>query len=109
MNYFIFQVESLLNQLAEVNTRYCEVRPSVDVAEARVRELEAELETVKTELSEQKALLNEQEERNKQMYLKMYAKGQEAARIEQADQVYYIIYIIIIYINIINFFHIICN
>ncbi|XP_061928097.1 protein quick-to-court isoform X3 [Apis cerana] len=81
------KVESLLNQLAEVNTRYCEVRPSVDVAEARARELEAELETVKTELSEQKALLNEQEERNKQMYLKMYAKGQEAARMEQADQI----------------------
>lgn len=87
MNCFILQVESLLNQLAEVNTRYCEVRPSVDAAEARARELEAELEAVKTELSEQKALLNEQEERNKQMYLRMYAKGQEAARLEQADQV----------------------
>ncbi|XP_029671968.1 uncharacterized protein LOC115240752 isoform X2 [Formica exsecta] len=81
------KVESLLNQLSEVNTRYCEVRPTVDIAEARVRELEAELEAVKTELSEQKALLSEQEERNKQMYLKMYAKGQEAARIEQADQI----------------------
>lgn len=81
------QVESLLNQLAEVNTRYCEVRPNVDVAEARARELEVELEAVKTELTEQKNLLSEQEERNKQMYLKMYAKGQEAARIEQADQV----------------------
>lgn len=84
-----FQVESLLNQLAEINTRYCEVRPSVDTAEARARELEAELEAVKAELAEQKTLLNEQEERNKQMYLKMYAKGQEAARIEQADQVRY--------------------
>ncbi|XP_070160542.1 protein quick-to-court isoform X2 [Polyergus mexicanus] len=81
------KVESLLNQLSEVNTRYCEVRPTVDIAETRVRELEAELEAVKTELSEQKALLSEQEERNKQMYLKMYAKGQEAARIEQADQI----------------------
>lgn len=81
------QVESLLNQLSEVNTRYCEVRPTVDIAEAHARELEAELEAVKTELNEQKTLLSEQEERNKQMYLKMYAKGQEAARIEQADQV----------------------
>lgn len=87
MKCFKFQVESLLNQLAEVNTRYCEVRPSVDAAEARARELEAELEAVKTELAEQKALLNEQEERNKQMYLRMYTKGQEAARLEQADQV----------------------
>ncbi|XP_050464276.1 protein quick-to-court isoform X3 [Cataglyphis hispanica] len=81
------KVESLLNQLSEVNTRYCEVRPALDIAEARVRELEAELEAVKTELNEQKAILSEQEERNKQMYLKMYAKGQEAARIEQADQI----------------------
>nr|XP_031848663.1 uncharacterized protein LOC116434066 [Nomia melanderi] len=81
------KVESLLNQLAEVNTRYCEIRPSVDAAEARARELELELEAVKTELAEQKNLLSEQEERNKQMYLKMYAKGQEAARIEQADQI----------------------
>lgn len=81
------KVEGLLNQLAEVNTRYCEVRPAVDAAEARARELETELETVRAELNEQKALVNEQEERNKQMYLKMYAKGQEAARIEQADQI----------------------
>ncbi|XP_076294916.1 GRIP domain-containing protein quick-to-court isoform X4 [Lasioglossum baleicum] len=81
------KVESLLNQLAEVNTRYCEVRPSVDAAETRARELEIELEAVKSELAEQKSLLNEQEERNTQMYLKMYAKGQEAARIEQADQI----------------------
>ncbi|XP_012057629.1 PREDICTED: uncharacterized protein LOC105620749 [Atta cephalotes] len=82
------KVESLLNQLSEVNTRYCEVRPAVDIAETRARELEMELEAVKTELNEQKTLLNEQEERNKQMYLKMYAKGQEAARIEQADQIF---------------------
>ncbi|XP_076176512.1 GRIP domain-containing protein quick-to-court isoform X3 [Ptiloglossa arizonensis] len=81
------KVESLLNQLAEVNTRYCEVRPSVDVAETRAQELEAELQAVKAELTEKMTLLNEQEERNKQMYLKMYAKGQEAARIEQADKI----------------------
>ncbi|XP_011704401.1 PREDICTED: uncharacterized protein LOC105459807 isoform X2 [Wasmannia auropunctata] len=82
------KVESLLNQLSEVNTRYCEVRPAVDIAEVRAHELEVELEAVKTELNEQKTLLSEQEERNKQMYLKMYAKGQEAARIEQADQIF---------------------
>ncbi|XP_078033547.1 GRIP domain-containing protein quick-to-court isoform X2 [Augochlora pura] len=81
------KVESLLNQLAEVNTRYCEVRPSVDAAENRARELEIELEAVKNELAEQKSVINEQEEKNKHMYLKMYAKGQEAARIEQADQI----------------------
>ncbi|XP_014469009.1 PREDICTED: uncharacterized protein LOC106741459 isoform X5 [Dinoponera quadriceps] len=82
------KVESLLNQLSEVNTRYCEVRPAMDIAEARARELEVELEAVRTELNEQKSLMSEQEERNKQMYLKMYTKGQEAARIEQADQIF---------------------
>ncbi|XP_033227698.1 prelamin-A/C isoform X2 [Belonocnema kinseyi] len=81
------KVESLLYQLAEVNTRYCEIRPSLNTSETRVRELETELEAVKSELTEQKAFVSEQEESNKQMYLKMYAKGQEAARIEQADQI----------------------
>lgn len=76
-----------MNQLSEVNTRYCEVRPTLDTAEARVRELEVELVAVKCEVDEQKTLLDEQEESNKHMYLKMYAKGQEAARMEQADQV----------------------
>lgn len=81
------QVESLLTQLSELNMRYCEVRPTMDAAEAHSRELETELEAVKKELADQKAIVDDQEERNKQMYLKMYAKGQEAARIEQADQV----------------------
>lgn len=76
-----------MNQLASVNTRYCDVRPSMDAAETRARELEAELETVKIELAEKTLLLSELEERNKQMYLRMYTKGQEAARMEQADQV----------------------
>ncbi|XP_011306133.1 uncharacterized protein qtc [Fopius arisanus] len=82
------KVESLLNQLQDVNTRYCELRPSMDAALVRVKELEEELESTKTMLNEQKTLLDEQEERNKQMYLKMYAKGQEAARLEQADQIF---------------------
>ncbi|XP_015109088.1 uncharacterized protein LOC107035939 isoform X2 [Diachasma alloeum] len=82
------KVESLLNQLQDVNTRYCELRPSMDAALARVKELEEELEITKAQLSEQMTLLDEQEERNKQMYLKMYAKGQEAARLEQADQIF---------------------
>ncbi|XP_063972571.1 protein quick-to-court isoform X2 [Diachasmimorpha longicaudata] len=82
------KVESLLNQLQDVNTRYCELRPSMDAALGRVKELEEELENTKTQLNEQMTLLNEQEERNKQMYLKMYAKGQEAARLEQADQIF---------------------
>lgn len=76
-----------MNQLSEINTRYCELRPSLDAAEVKVRDFEAELERTKTQLDEQKALFEEQEERNKQMYLKMYAKGQEAARLELNDPV----------------------
>ncbi|XP_031779083.1 uncharacterized protein LOC100123315 isoform X3 [Nasonia vitripennis] len=81
------KVESLLNQLSEVSTRYCETRPSLNAAETRTKELETEVEALRSELAEQKAMLADQEERNKQMYLKMYSKGQEAARIEHADQV----------------------
>ncbi|XP_012283470.1 myosin-3 isoform X2 [Orussus abietinus] len=80
------KVENLLQQISELNTRCCDLRPSLDEAEKRNRELSAELETIKLELDERKALLDEQEERNKCMYLKMYAKGQEAARLEQAEQ-----------------------
>nr|XP_050863597.1 protein quick-to-court isoform X1 [Vespula vulgaris]XP_050863598.1 protein quick-to-court isoform X1 [Vespula vulgaris]XP_050863599.1 protein quick-to-court isoform X1 [Vespula vulgaris]XP_050863600.1 protein quick-to-court isoform X1 [Vespula vulgaris] len=81
------KVESLLNQLSEVNTRYCEVRPSVDAAEARTRELEVELEAVKNELDKKKALIKEQEEKDKQMYLKVHANEQETARTEKTDQI----------------------
>nr|KAF7390480.1 hypothetical protein H0235_017642 [Vespula pensylvanica] len=81
------KVESLLNQLSEVNTRYCEVRPSVDAAEARTRELEVELEAVKSELDKKKALIKEQEEKDKQMYLKVHANEQETARTEKTDQI----------------------
>lgn len=77
----------MLNQLSEVNTRYCEVRPSVDAAEARTRELEVELEAVKNELDKKKALIKEQEEKDKQMYLKVHANEQETARTEKTDQV----------------------
>ncbi|KAK2580861.1 hypothetical protein KPH14_005936 [Odynerus spinipes] len=81
------KVESLLNQLSEVNTRYCEVRPSVDAAEARARELEAELEAVKKELDKQRALTTEQEEKDKQMYLKVHGKDQGAAHTEQTEKI----------------------
>lgn len=83
------KVESLLNQLSEVNTRYCEVRPSVDAAEARTRELEVELEAVKSELDKNKALIKEQEEKDKQSYLKVHVNEQEeaTARTDKNDQI----------------------
>lgn len=86
MNFYE-QVESLLNQLSEINTQLLAIRPSMDSADAKIIDLEKQLEITKTELLEQKTMMDEQEERNKQMYLKMYSKGQEAARLEAADQV----------------------
>lgn len=78
----------MLNQLTEMSARFCEMHPpSLDATEVRLKESEALIEALKTELAEQKTLLADQEERNKQMYLKMYSKGQQAARMEQADQI----------------------
>ncbi|XP_044021092.1 rho GTPase-activating protein gacZ isoform X2 [Aphidius gifuensis] len=82
------KVESLLNQLSEINTQLLSIRPSMDSADAKIIELEKQLEKTKAELIEQKTMMDEQEERNKQMYLKMYSKGQEAARLEAADQIF---------------------
>lgn len=81
-------MENLLYQLAEMSARFCEMHPSsLEATETKLKESNALIEALKTELAEQKALLTDQEERNKQMYLKMYSKGQQAGRMEQADQI----------------------
>jgi hypothetical protein len=46
----------------------------------KIRELEKDNESLRRSMEEQ-------EERHKSMYLKMYMKGQEAAKFEHADQV----------------------
>jgi cell division septum initiation protein DivIVA len=60
--------------------RFCELRADYDQAQDKIREVEKENETLRRSIEEQ-------EERHKSMYLKMYMKGQEAAKFEHADQV----------------------
>lgn len=74
------KVESLLQRLSDVNNRFCELRADYDRAQDKIRELEKDTESLRRSLEEQ-------EERHKSMYLKMYMKGQEAAKFEHADQV----------------------
>lgn len=76
------RIEALLQKLAECNTRYADIVPDYEHAKERIRELEKQLEDLQRKLCEH-------EEKQKQMYLHMYQKGQEAERIARADQVKY--------------------
>lgn len=69
------KVEALLQKLADVNTRYCELLPNYEQAKERIHALEKQLE----EASKQ---LQDEESRHRSMYLKMYNKGVEAAKFE---------------------------
>ncbi|XP_061391897.1 protein quick-to-court [Musca vetustissima] len=73
------RIEALLQKLAECNTRYADIVPDYEHAKERIRELEKQLEDLQRKLAEH-------EEKQKQMYLHMYQKGQEAERIARADQ-----------------------
>ncbi|KAM7352630.1 GRIP domain-containing protein quick-to-court isoform 2-T4 [Cochliomyia hominivorax] len=73
------RIEALLQKLAECNTRYADIVPDYEHAKERIRELEKQLEELQRRLAEH-------EEKQKQMYLHMYQKGQEAERIARADQ-----------------------
>uniref|UniRef100_A0A1I8PMZ0 GRIP domain-containing protein n=1 Tax=Stomoxys calcitrans TaxID=35570 RepID=A0A1I8PMZ0_STOCA len=73
------RIEALLQKLAECNTRYADIVPDYEHAKERIRELEKHLEDLQRKLAEH-------EEKQKQMYLHMYQKGQEAERIARADQ-----------------------
>nr|CAD7426695.1 unnamed protein product [Timema monikensis] len=73
------KVEELLMRLTDVNNRYCELRTEHDQALDRLHQSSKERDVLRR-------TLEEQEERHKSMYLKMYLKGQEAARFEHADQ-----------------------
>lgn len=74
------RVEALLERLAESNARYSDLVPDHDQAKERIRELERQLEELQQKLQEQ-------ENKQNKMYLHMFAKGQEAERIEHADKV----------------------
>lgn len=78
------RVEGLLLKLAECNERYADLVPDYEQAKEKIRELEKQLEELQKKLQEQEE--KQQQQQNK-MYLHMYAKGQEAERISQADKV----------------------
>lgn len=74
------RVEALLHKLAECNSRYADMVPDYEQAKERIRELERQLEDLQQKLQEQ-------EDKQNKMYLHMFAKGQEAERIQHADKV----------------------
>lgn len=74
------KVEELLQRITEINARYWELVPELDTARDRIKELEVQLE-------EASKKLQEQEDKQKQSYLQMYNKGQEAARLEHENRV----------------------
>lgn len=69
------KVESLLQKLADVNTRYCELLPNYEQAKERIHSLEKQLEEVSKQLQEE-------ESRHRSVYLQMYNKGVEAAKFD---------------------------
>ncbi|XP_049826578.1 protein quick-to-court isoform X2 [Aethina tumida] len=73
------KVEELLQRITEINARYWELVPELDTARDRIKELEVQLE-------EASKKLQEQEDKQKQSYLQMYNKGQEAARLEHENR-----------------------
>lgn len=64
------KVEAILQKLADVNTRYCQIMPDYEQAKERIRDLEKQLEEVSKQLAEQ-------EEKQQKMYLQMYSKDKE--------------------------------
>ncbi|XP_013772140.1 uncharacterized protein LOC106457298 [Limulus polyphemus] len=74
------RIENLLHNLSEINARYLELRPAYEKALDQIRYFESQVVELKKEMAAQ-------EEWHSQMYLKMYRKGQEAAKFEHADEV----------------------
>ncbi|XP_017786516.1 PREDICTED: myosin-11 isoform X2 [Nicrophorus vespilloides] len=74
------KVEELLQRIAEINKRYWDLVPDLDNAKDRIKELESQLEDALRKLEEQ-------DDKHKQVYLQMYAQGQEAAKVEREQQV----------------------
>lgn len=69
------KVEALLQKLADVNTRYCELLPNYEQAKERIYALEKQLEEANKQLQEG-------DSRHHSMYLQMYNKGVEAAKFD---------------------------
>ncbi|XP_045774543.1 protein quick-to-court isoform X2 [Maniola jurtina] len=69
------KVEALLQKLADVNTRYCELLPNYEQAKERIHVLEKQLEDASKQLQDD-------DSRHRSMYLQMYNKGMEAVKYE---------------------------
>lgn len=76
------RVEALLSKLSDANLKYFELRPMYDRSQERIRELEREVTRLKDELTEA-------ELRHQKMYLQMFLKGQQAAKLQADDQALY--------------------
>ncbi|XP_050715848.1 protein quick-to-court-like isoform X7 [Eriocheir sinensis] len=72
------RVEVLLSKLSDANLKYFELRPLYDQSQERVRELDRDVMRLKEELAEADL-------RHQKMYLQMFLKGQQAARIQAED------------------------
>ncbi|XP_066950577.1 protein quick-to-court isoform X29 [Macrobrachium rosenbergii] len=73
------RVEALLSKLSDANLKYFELRPLYDRSQERIRELEREITKLKDELTEA-------ELRHQKMYLQMFLKGQQAAKLQADDE-----------------------
>lgn len=72
------RTENLLQMLSDLNVKYLELRPAYDGMQERMRQLERQLTDARQEIERQ-------EQWHSEMYLKMYRKGQEAARFEHSE------------------------
>ncbi|XP_042223444.1 location of vulva defective 1-like isoform X6 [Homarus americanus] len=73
------RVEALLSKLSDANLKYFELRPMYDRSQERIRELERDVTRLKDELTEA-------ELRHQKMYLQMFLKGQQAAKLQADDE-----------------------
>ncbi|KAJ3624969.1 hypothetical protein MTP99_018556 [Tenebrio molitor] len=74
------KIEELLQRITEINKRYWELVPELDLAKEKIKELESQLEEACHKLTQQ-------EEKQKKTYLEMYNQGQEAGRLERENKV----------------------
>ncbi|XP_071534221.1 protein quick-to-court-like isoform X4 [Panulirus ornatus] len=73
------RVEALLSKLSDANLKYFELRPLYDRSQERIRELERDVMKLKDELADA-------ELRHQKMYLQMFLKGQQAAKMQADDE-----------------------
>lgn len=65
------RLEALLKTLSEVNERYCQLMPDYETAKERIRDLEKQLDDLVQQLKDS-------EEKQKKIYLKLYADTKDS-------------------------------